>query len=262
MQITSPDNPLVRRLRRLAESPRACRTAGRSLAEGLHLLECAVAAGVVIETIVLSERANDAARDLARSLIAQGECRQVDLAAPLYDAISPVEHGAGILAEIAVKATPLPVAIAADAIYLDGLQDPGNVGTLLRTAAAAGVKHVAVAPGTAFPWAPKVLRAAMGAHFVLKIYEDVSPERLVAAFEGERLSADAHGSESIYSAAWGGQPTVWLFGSEGQGLSAAADARAQRRLRIPIDASVESLNVAAAAAVCLFEQARRRRTYM
>jgi TrmH family RNA methyltransferase len=258
MQITSADNPLVRRLRRLAESPRVSRTAGRSIAEGLHLVECAVAAGVVIETIVVSERANEAARALARHLAAQGDCRQVSLAMALYDAISPVEHGAGILAEILIEPSALPVAAAVDAIYLDGLQDPGNVGTLLRTAAAAGVKHVAAAPGTAFLWAPKVLRAAMGAHFALKLYEDVSSAGLVAAFDGERLSADAHAADSIYSTDWGMQPSVWLFGSEGRGLSAAAEAVAQRRLRIPIDASVESLNVAAAAAVCLFEQRRRR----
>lgn len=262
MQITSADNPVVKRLRKFTESPRACRMAGRSIAEGLHLVESAAAAGVAIESVVLSERSNDAARDLARRLIARGECRQVDLAAPLYDAISPVEHGAGILAEIVIERPLLPVAIAADAIYLDGLQDPGNVGTLLRTAAAAGVKHVVAAHGTAFLWAPKVLRAAMGAHFALHLYEDVSPERLAAAFSGERLSADAHAAESIHSTDWGMQPTVWLFGSEGQGLSAAADAVAQRRLRIPLDTSVESLNVAAAVAVCLFEQARRRRSYM
>ena len=262
MQITSADNPLVRRLRRLAESPRASRTAGRSIAEGLHLVESAVAAGVAIETVVLSERANEAAHELARRLTAQGACRHVSLATPLYDAISPVEHGAGILAEIVIEPSTLPVATAEDAVYLDAVQDPGNVGTLLRTAAAAGVKHVAAAPGTAFLWAPKVLRAAMGAHFALKLYEDVGPEQLAAAFRGERLSADVHAAESIYSTGWGMQPTVWLFGSEGQGLSAAAEAVAQRRLRIPVDASVESLNVAAAAAVCLFEQARRRRAYM
>lgn len=262
MQITSADNPLVRRLRRLAESPRACRAAGRSIAEGLHLVESAIAAGVAIETIVLSAGANEAARELAHELTSQGGCRHVRIAAALYDAISPVEHGAGILAEIVIEPSVLPVASADDAIYLDGLQDPGNVGTLLRTAAAAGVKHVAAAPGTANLWAPKVLRAAMGAHFGLKLYEDVSAENLAASFDGERLSADAHAAESIYSTDWGTQPTVWLFGSEGQGLSAAAEAVAQRRLRIPIDASVESLNVAAAAAVCLFEQARRRRAYM
>jgi TrmH family RNA methyltransferase len=262
MQITSADNPLVRRLRRLVESPRASRTAGRSIAEGLHLVECAVAAGVSIDTIVVSERASESVRQMAHQVTSRRDCRHVTLAASLYDAISPVEHGAGILAEIAIEPLALPVASAGDAVYLDGLQDPGNVGTLLRTAAAAGVKHVAAAPGTAFLWAPKVLRAAMGAHFALRLYEDVSSERLAAAFDGERLSANAHAAESIYSTDWGMQPTVWLFGSEGQGLSAAADAVAQRRLRIPIDASVESLNVAAAAAVCLFEQARRRRAYM
>jgi TrmH family RNA methyltransferase len=138
------------------------------------------------------------------------------------------------------------------------VQDPGNAGTLLRTAAAAGVRYVAASTGTAFLWAPKVLRAAMGAHFAVSIFEDVSPEALVAAFRGERLAADAVDGEPLFTAAWGAGPTVWMFGSEGRGLSRAASVLAQRRLRIPVDAAVESLNVAAAAAVCLFEQRRRR----
>ena len=257
MRITSADNPQVRRLRRLAESPRACRESKRTLAEGIHLVECAASAAR-IESIVLSAAAGPEARALGDKVAAQAGCRVIELAQPLYDAISPVEHGVGLLAEVAVPTGELPTALAADAVYLDGVQDPGNVGTLLRTAAAAGVMHVAAATGTSFLWAPKVLRAAMGAHFVLALYEDVAPERLAVAFTGERLAADAHASESLYSSDWGAAPGVWLFGSEGKGLSPAAAAAAQRRLRIPIDAHVESLNVAAAAAVCLFEQRRRR----
>ena len=121
-----------------------------------------------------------------------------------------------------------------------------------------GCKHVAAATGTTFLWAPKVLRAAMGAHFALSLYEDVSADRLPAAFAAERLSADAHGTESLYSTDWGTDTTLWLLGSEGAGLAATTAALAQRRLRIPIDPAIESLNVAAAAAVCLFEQRRRR----
>jgi len=258
MRITSPDNAQYRHWKRLAESPRACRESGRTLAEGLHLIEAAAAARAVVQAIVLSDAAGPQARALGEAVAAQAGCRRVELSARLYNAIAPVEHGVGLLAEIEIGRCDLPHALGADAVYLDGVQDPGNAGTLLRTAAAAGVRHVAAAPGTAMLWAPKVVRAAMGAHFALSIYEDVAPERLAAAFAAERLAADAGGGESLFAAPWGAAPTVWLFGSEGPGLSAAARAVAQRRLHIPVAPGVESLNVAAAAAVCLFEQRRRR----
>lgn len=258
MRITSADNAQVRHWTKLAESPRACRESGRTLAEGVHLVEAAAAARVAVKAIVLSAAAGPQARALGAAVAAQAGCRSVELPARLYNAIAPVEHGAGLLAEIEIGRHDLPRALGADAAYLDGVQDPGNAGTLLRTAAAAGVRHVAAAPGTAFLWAPKVIRAAMGAHFALSIYEDVAPEQLTAAFSGERLAADAGGGESLFAATWGTGPTVWLFGSEGSGLSAAARAIGPRRLHIPVASGVESLNVAAAAAVCLFEQRRRR----
>jgi RNA methyltransferase, TrmH family len=260
MRITSPDNPLVRRLRRLAESARACRDAGRTLAEGVHVIEAALDAGVAIVTLVLRGGVSPAVEALVARLDAadsQGRVKRVELAPALYDTLSPVEHGAGVLAEIGI-----PVADRTgrpgDAVYLDGVQDPGNVGTVMRTAAAAGVQRVIAGPGTAYAWSPKVMRAAMGAHFVLHIEEGVAAADVARGFAGAVLAADV-GGEDLYAAEWGRGPTLWLFGSEGQGLSAEAAAVAQRRLRIPLAAGVESLNVAAAAAVCLFEQARRRR---
>ncbi|MDH5207067.1 MAG: RNA methyltransferase [Burkholderiaceae bacterium] len=261
MRITSPDNPLVRRLRRLAESARACRDAGRTLAEGVHVIEAALDAGVAIVTLVLRGGVSPAVEALVARLEAadsHGRVKRVVLAPALYDALSPVEHGAGVLAEIEIPPAPDWTALSVDAVYLDGVQDPGNVGTLLRTAAAAGVRRVIVGPGTAYAWSPKVMRAAMGAHFVLHIAEGVAAADAARGFEGTVLAADV-GGEDLYAAEWGRAPTLWLFGSEGQGLSPDAAAVAQRRLRIPLATGVESLNVAAAAAVCLFEQARRRR---
>lgn len=258
MRISSADNPLVRRLRRLADSPRAGRETERSIAEGLHLVESALAAKVPITAVVISEAASASVRALADVAAEGAGVRVAELSRSLYGSIAPVEHGAGILIEILIPRPRLPIGQGADAVYLDGIQDPGNAGTLLRTAAAAGIQHVAASTGTVFLWAPKVLRAAMGAHFALSIHEDVPPERLVAAFDAERIAADAGGGDSLYTASWGLGSTVWMFGSEGRGLSAAASGLAQRRLRIPIAGAVESLNVGAAAAVCLFEQRRRR----
>jgi TrmH family RNA methyltransferase len=186
--------------------------------------------------------------------------KRIELPAALYDAISPVEHGAGALAEIATPEPPSSLAAGEDAVYLDGIQDPGNVGTLLRTAAAAGVRQAVVGPGSAYAWSPKVLRAAMGAHFALSIVEDAPVSDIARAFRGAVIAADLEGDD-LYAAEWGRGPTLWLFGSEGRGLGAEARAAARLKLRIPLAAGVESLNVAAAAAVCLFEQARRRRAF-
>lgn len=258
MRISSTDNPIYRRLKQLATSARACREARRTLIEGAHLIQAALAAETSFVTLALSagHRSQDASA-LAEQIGARTDAKAIELTASLYDAISPVEHGAGALAEIELAMPPLPLEIAEDAIYLDNVQDPGNVGALLRTAAAAGVVHVIAGPGCAFPWSPKVMRAAMGAHFALSVYEQVEPQQLGAAFKGEIVAADATGGANLFEAEWG-QPTLWLFGGEGQGLSAEAAALAGQHLRIPITTKVESLNVAAAAAVCLFEQQRRR----
>jgi len=263
MRISAPDNPLLRRLRRLADSPRACREAGRTLAEGVHLIEAVLAASVPILTLVTrGARLPVQAAQLVDTVLAAAQpgsgFRHVELPAALYDALSPVEHGAGLLAEIAIAQRVWPAQLVDDAVYLDGIQEPGNVGTLLRTAAAAGVRHVVAGEGTAFGWSPKVMRAAMGAHFTVSLYDGVPLADVLHAFRGTVCAADVEGEE-IYAASWGRGPTLWLFGAEGQGLGAAARAAAQCRLRIPLAEGVESLNVAAAAAVCLFEQVRRRR---
>jgi RNA methyltransferase, TrmH family len=261
MRITSADNPLVRRLRRLGESARACRDTRRTLAEGIHVIEAAAAAGVAFETIVLRGDGSDHAAALLRRLEASGRLassKRIELAPVLYDAISPVEHGAGVLAEIAIPDVKWPSRPEADAVYLDAVQDPGNVGALLRTAAAAGVRRVVAGPGTAYAWSPKVMRAAMGAHFFLELVDGLPAAELAHGYRGEVLAADVCG-EDLFAADWGRGPTLWLFGSEGQGLSRDVLALAGSRFRIPLAPGVESLNVGAAAAVCLFEQVRRRR---
>ena len=262
MRITSPDNPIVRRLRRLADSARACRDAGRTLAEGVHVIEAALAAGVPLHTIVTRGAPSAVAAPLVERVEAGGAAgfKRIELGAALYDAISPVEHGAGVLAEIGIPGADDPALLAEDAVYLDAVQDPGNVGTLLRTAAAAGVRRVVLGPGSAYAWSPKVMRAAMGAHFALRIAENRAIADLAPGFRGSLLAADV-GGDDLFVAEWGRGPTLWLFGSEGQGLGADALAAAGKRLRIPLAPGVESLNVSAAAAVCLFEQARRRRRY-
>ncbi|MFM7522726.1 MAG: TrmH family RNA methyltransferase, partial [Betaproteobacteria bacterium] len=143
------------------------------------------------------------------------------------------------------------------ALLLDSVQDPGNLGTIMRTAAAAGIQQIFCSPGTASVWSPKVLRAGMGAHFVLEIHEDVNLAQLIKNAAVPVYAAQPDAANSIYSADLR-SPSAWLFGHEGQGVSDELLALATQRLSIPQSTQVESLNVAASVAICLFEQRRQK----
>lgn len=256
--ITSAANPAFRTWLRLSGHPREARVQGRALAEGLHLAQAALAAAAGIEAVLLRQgRVGAGASRLAEVAQAQGAAGY-ELAAALYDRISPVEDGTGIMLVVRVPSPPLPAKARRDLLYLDGVQDPGNVGTLLRTAAAAGIAEVLAAPSTAALWAAKTVRAGQGAHFRLRLHEHVGAEALPALLDGTWIAAEAAGAEPLWTSPLPPGPVGWVFGAEGAGVSAAARAACARSVRIPIDTAVESLNVAAAAAVCLFERRRRR----
>jgi TrmH family RNA methyltransferase len=152
---------------------------------------------------------------------------------------------------------PLPVAatLQADAptVVLDGLQDAGNVGAILRSAGAFGFRQVLAMKGTAALWSPKVLRAGMGAHFGLRLLEGLGPDDL-ASLQAPLLVTSSHQGSYLHEASlpW---PCTWVFGHEGQGVSAALASRAARQVRIVQPGGEESLNVAAAAAICLHASA-------
>ena len=257
--IESEANAKYKRWKKLFESARFIKKEGATLAEGAHLIITMRQKGVKPEALLLREGGvSDEVAEIIEDFAHDGVPCYV-LANALYDKISPVEHGAGIMAEIKITANELPVKERCDVLYLDGVQDPGNVGTLIRTAVAAGVSTIAASRESASLWSPKALRAAMGAHFSARLYENVEPEELDAAFDAVRLAADARGGSDLYETAdWENAATVWMMGAEGPGLSDKALAVADRRLYIPIESGCESLNVGAAAAVCLFEQKRRR----
>jgi len=255
--ISSPANPAFKAWLRLATHPREARVQRRALAEGLHLAQAALDAAMAVEAVLLRQGARGIDADgLAAAAVATG-ASGYELAPALYDCIAPVEHGAGLMFLVTVPELPLPVKAPRDLLYLDGVQDPGNVGTLLRTAAAAGIHDVLASPATAAFWAPKTLRAGQGAQFRLRLHEHVAATSLPEVLDGLWIGADARGGESLWSALLPAGPVGWIVGGEGEGLSAPARANCRRLVSIPIDAAVESLNVAAAAAVCLFERRRR-----
>jgi TrmH family RNA methyltransferase len=257
-EIRSAANPRFRLLLELASSSRARREKGVALIEGDHLGLAWIESGASkAEEVILPRRSlsrpgiGALCEKLAHALLVLDD--------GLFDRLSQVEHGPGPLILIPVVAHSLPPAVNTDAVYCDGIQDPGNVGTIMRSAAAFGVKIVIASAQTADVWSPKVLRAAMGAHFQLQMIEDIPVDALIAAAGQVRISAaDPRGGVRL-DAADLRSPRIWVFGSEGRGLSAAFDSvPALERLRIPQSQAVESLNVATAAAVCLYEQYRQR----
>lgn len=250
--ITSRENSVFKSLRTLADHPRR---QGFALADGIHLVATCLARGVAVRELLVSDSGlhNPEIADLLRS--AAGIDRLV-LRDSLFREVSGVSTPTGIAAVIPIPA-PSPMAIRGDVLLLDAVQDAGNVGTLLRTAAAAGVSEVLLGPGCAGAWTARVLRAGQGAHFSLAIREQVDMAAALAASRATSIATVARDGASLYDVHLDG-PLLWMVGNEGAGLSASLTAAADLRVTIPLAAGTESLNVAAAAAICLFEARRRR----
>jgi TrmH family RNA methyltransferase len=251
--IRSRDNPFFKGLKRLAESGRERRKAGRTLLDGVHLVEAYEAAHGPVETLITTESAL-----AVGEIAAYVEGREVVvLADSLLRDLGLVDTPSGLLAVVATPMATVAVDREKDAILLDGVQDPGNVGAILRSAAAAGIGQALLGPGCAAAWSPKVLRAGQGAHFVLAIHEDADLGAFMAGYRGTTAATCLDDATPLYEARWEG-PLAWIFGAEGQGVRAELLEAARLRVRIPMPGAVESLNVAAAAAVCLFEALRRK----
>jgi TrmH family RNA methyltransferase len=256
-RIASRDNASYKSLAKLAASSRARRESRAALLDGPHLVEAFRASGGTAEALVASE--SGYARAELRQLFDATPARtRVLLADRLFDTLAQVATPTGILAVVRTpEAQPLPAALET-CLLLEGIQDPGNLGSILRTAVAAGVADVALGPGSVFAWSPKVLRAGQGAHFCLSIHEGVALETFAGRFAGTVVATDPAAGRSVFELDLAAAPVAWIFGGEGGGVSAALAARAHVRARIPMPGAAESLNVAAAVAVCLFEQVRQR----
>lgn len=253
--ISARDNPTFKDLRALARDPRRQREDCRTLIEGPHLIVAALDHGYVPELSVVSESAA-ALPEITRLLERLAAVPALCLRDALFREISDLATPVGMLARIAIPAVPdaLPTG---DCLLLDAVQDAGNVGTLLRTAAAAGVRDVLLGAGCAGAWTPRVLRAAQGAHFGLHIHEQVNLLEFLRTYPGVSVAAVAHAGQALYDLDCA-PSLAWLFGNEGGGIAPALIAAANQCTTIPLVAGSESLNVSAAAAVCLFEMRRQR----
>lgn len=253
-QITSRDNPLFKRMKKLADSARERRLAGQTLLDGTHLLQAYADSGGVPATLLLQEGAHTT--EMTALLHQFAAVMQVALPAALFAELSPVATPSGLLALVDIPHRPLPPS-PQFGLLLEDLQDPGNLGSVLRSAAAAGVDVVWLSKGCADAWSPKTLRGGQGAHFVMPIVERVELAAVAAGFPGLTLAACLQGAP-LYDLDLRG-PSAFIIGNEGAGLSATLLEVASLRYTVPMPGRVESLNAAAAAAVSLFEKVRQTR---
>nr|HET7857866.1 RNA methyltransferase [Caldimonas sp.] len=252
-RITSRSNPLLARLRRLAGDGAAARRSGAVLLEGEHLCEAWLARpGARVLHAIVSE---DGWLEPRLRRLAEAADDTAIVAASTLASVATLESPPPIAFVVA-----LPPAVEIDpgapTVVLDRVQDPGNVGSVLRSAASFGFTQAIALTGTAALWAPKVVRAGMGAHFALRLVDAAAAGSLA------KLAVPLYGTSSHAAVALGDAalpwPCAWAFGHEGQGLADDVAARCRAVVAIPQPGGGESLNVAAAAAVCMYDTVRRR----
>jgi len=250
--ITSRDNPRVRRWQGLVRDARDRRKARRALIEGEHLIAALLDSGNKPEDLILS---NSREEKFASFTKRTGKS-PVLVSDAVFRAIADAEEPSGIAAEIALPVSSRDLKTSRGCVLLEGIQDAGNVGAILRSASAFGICDAVLGPGCADAWSPKVLRAGMGAHFAMDIRENADLDAVIEEFGGKIACAVPRGGTALRDADLSGR-LGWIFGAEGRGVSAALASRAGLKVTIPMPGGAESLNVAAAAAICFYELSRR-----
>jgi RNA methyltransferase, TrmH family len=246
--ITSRDNPLLKELRKLSSEPTAYRKTGRVWLEGDHLCSAALLRGIQPSIAVFSE----SFMPLAGVFIAKGAIKNIVISDKLWQDISGLESPAkmGFVVDLQSSVQIIPDVAT---VILDRVQDAGNVGSILRSAAAFGFKQVIALTGTAALWSPKVLRAGMGAHFGMQLVESASLDDLSVLTVPLVVTSSHQGDflQNLMQNKQLPQPCAWVMGHEGQGVRAELLQQASVSVRIGQPGGEESLNVAAAAAICL-----------
>lgn len=255
-RISSRDNPFFKSLHKLSSSARERRAAGQTMLDGAHLLRAFLDTGNTPLHLLVNEQATQDA-EIVSLLETCADVPQTQLDDALFAQLSELKTPNGLLALIEIPPAKLEVSHSQFALLLEDIQDPGNLGSILRSAAAAGCDAVFLSTGCADAWSPKVLRAGMGGHFGLNIFESADLLKIAAGLTGKLLASSLKADQSLYDCNLRGK-IAFAIGNEGAGLSQGLLDAAQQHFIIPMPGKVESLNAAAATAVCLFEAMRQR----
>jgi len=258
--ITSTHNPKIQWLRKLQSQSRFRRQEGAFVVEGVRLAEEALGAGWLARLVLHTEQLSPRGQAVVAAFVQRGV--PVETAAEaVFKSASDTQTPQGLIVALALQPLPLPSPL--DFVLIpDGVRDPGNLGTLLRTAAAASVDAVLLPPGTADAYAPKVVRSAMGAHFRLavQVLDWSAIHQVIHASEHPLQGYLADAAQGLpYTQADLSQPLALIVGGEAAGAGEGVRL-ADQRLHIPMPGGMESLNAAAAAAILMFEVVRQRAT--
>lgn len=254
-RVSSRDNPFFKALFKVSSSARERRELGQALLDGPHLLRAFLDSGGTPRHLMVNEAAQQNA-EIAALLDACGDVPQTLLDSALFAQLSELKTPNGLLALIDISQAKVDATRSQFALLLEDIQDPGNLGSILRSAAAAGCDAVFLSPGCADPGHPGCC-AGMGGHFALSIAESTDLLLVAAGFSGKIMAASLRADNSLYDSDLRGT-LAFAIGNEGAGLSNALLDAAQQHFIIPMPGKIESLNAAAAAAVCLFEAVRQR----
>ncbi|PTR17285.1 TrmH family RNA methyltransferase [Nitrosospira sp. Nsp2] len=257
--ISSRDNAFSKQLVKLAGSAHQRRATGLTLLDGIHLIHAYRLALGRPKNLIVSE-SSYRNKEIKQLLAEQDEeeASVIVLSDALFRAVSPVKTPTGVIALVDIPAQGLLPEREEDSFWvlLEAIQDPGNLGSILRSAAAAGASNIYLSDGCADVWSPKTLRAAMGAHFLVRIHEQSDLASVARTFSGKVIATSLRAKNSLYRTCLTG-PVAFVFGNEGMGLSDALLQAASDQIVIPMRGCTESLNAAAAAAVCFFERVRQ-----
>ena len=256
--VRSRSNPLFKSLLKLKDSTRERRREGSALLDGAHLVAAYLERVGKPQAIAVSVNAAETP-EIRRLLEKSPSPEPIVLTEALFRDLSPVVTPSGVLAVIAIPPAPSVPHDVQCCLLVEDVQDPGNLGSILRSAAAAGVRHVLLSKGCADAWSPRVLRGAMGAHYLLVIAERANLPAFAREYRGQMVAAAADAKKSIFDIDLT-LPTAFAVGNEGSGLSTELAAQADVLAAVPMSDGLESINVGAAAAVCLFERVRQLRT--
>ena len=256
--VSSRDNAAFKAMAKLATSTSERKRRGLTVLDGAHLVAAFLDSNREVDSLMVSAAALE--RTEIASLVDRVPASRVTvITEALFTALSTVDSATGL---IAAAATPEGRAVPPDAdlvLVLEGIQDPGNVGTLLRSAAAAGAGHAVLSGDCAFAWSLKTIRAAMGAHFALNIVEGVDLVAFLDAFKGTAVALVGESKRSLYEVDLRG-PLAIVVGNEGAGLTPAVRGHTDLTARIPMPGKMESLNAGVAGSLALFEAVRQRST--
>ena len=253
--ITSSDNPRFRELLGLAESGRDRRQAGLALIDGLHLIDSYRQRLGAPQQLIVSSSGRQRP-EVSALLASLAEVPLLELSDPLFRRLANMPSPTDIIGLIRIPERRPPPATSQACVLLEDVQDPGNLGSILRSTAAAGVGQVYLSAQCADLWSPKVLRAGMGAHFHLECFAGVDLGGFAATFPGRLIATHLKARQSVFDVDLTG-PVGLIFGNEGAGLSRGLLDKVATVVAIPMPGQTESLNIAAAAAVCLFERVRQ-----